>query len=189
MSTHEHDEALAISQHRVDRTGWPPGTWDKEPDRLEWEHAGFPCLIIRNDYFGHLCGYVALPPEHALHGVDYPEIEVGVHGGLTYAGPCRGAVCHIPKPGQPADVWWIGFDCLHCFDLAPGMQKTMIEVREKAALTMSDEMKALLEKMPDDDEYSMEIFQDVYRSVPYVQQETNDLAEQLARLGSEIRRT
>jgi hypothetical protein len=36
----------------VDRTGWPPGPWDDEPDRIEWidEATGQPCLMRRNGF-------------------------------------------------------------------------------------------------------------------------------------------
>lgn len=57
----------------VDRSGWPSGAWDHEPDRLEWRSpTGFACLILRQQR-GHLCGYVAVPPGHPLHGIDYNE--------------------------------------------------------------------------------------------------------------------
>jgi len=110
-------------EHAVDRTGWPPGAWDNEPDRDEWRAHGFPCLIVRNRY-GALCGYVGLPPGHPLHGKDYSDDETAdldVHGGLTYANACAGHICHVPREGEPAEVWWLGFDCGHSCDIQPGM--------------------------------------------------------------------
>jgi hypothetical protein len=41
-----------------------------------------------------------------------------VHGGLTYADRCQGAICHVPQPGESDDVWWLGFDCNHSGDLS-----------------------------------------------------------------------
>ena len=35
--------------------------------------------------------------------------------------PEKSGICHIPDQGEPDDVWWLGFDCLHGGDLAPGM--------------------------------------------------------------------
>jgi hypothetical protein len=67
-----------------------------------------------------------------LHGCrDYcyehsPDALLSVHGGLTYAAFCQESddestgICHVPEPGQPAHVWWFGFDCAHCYDVAPG---------------------------------------------------------------------
>lgn len=107
----------------IDRSKWGPGPWMDEPDRLEFEHEGFPCIVQRVQG-GHLCGYVAVPPGHPWHGVDlsnYPEgIEhPEVHGGITYAEKCVGNICHVPKPGESDDVWWLGFDHAHAGDRSP----------------------------------------------------------------------
>lgn len=29
-------------------------------------------------------------------------------------------ICHVPEEGEPAKVWWFGFDCSHCDDISPG---------------------------------------------------------------------
>lgn len=55
-----------------DKSTWGEGPWQHEPDRLEFEHAGLPCLIVRN-HFGALCGYVGVSPGHPLHKVPYSE--------------------------------------------------------------------------------------------------------------------
>ncbi len=100
----------------------PEGTWHRETDRAEFEANGFACLLQRGP-LGAWCGYVAVPPEHPWHGKAYGEIEPSpdVHGGLTYAHECAGTICHIPKPGESDNVWWLGFDCAHLGDLIPGM--------------------------------------------------------------------
>jgi hypothetical protein len=99
------------------------GPWVDEVNRLEWEAYGLPCLITRNTLLGHLCGYVAVPPAHPLHGLDCDEAcqraGLVVHGGLNYAQRCDGRVCHVAKPGEPDDVWWFGFHCATGFDLLP----------------------------------------------------------------------
>lgn len=98
------------------------GPWVDEPDRVEWKSAGgLPCLIVRNAACGHLCGYVAVPPGHPMHGrgTDDERLDLDVHGGITYAAACRGDVCHVPAPGEPDDVWWIGFDAAHAGDAIP----------------------------------------------------------------------
>lgn len=109
-----------------DKASWGPGPWIDEPDRVEFEHDGFPCIILRVES-GSLCGYVAVPPGHPWHGVDYSRWEKGredvpepdCHGGVTYARKCIGQVCHMPKPGEPDDVWWLGFDHAHLYDISP----------------------------------------------------------------------
>lgn len=107
----------------IDKSKWGDGPWQAEPDRAEWEYAGFPCLAVRHSRSGHWCGYVGVPPNHPLHGKSYDVPNVAIHGGLTYAAACDGHVCHVPKAGEPENVWWFGFDCQHSGDLAPGTPK------------------------------------------------------------------
>ncbi len=95
----------------VDKSDWPRGPWDSEPDKLQWrdETTGLPCLIVRGPV-GALCGYVGVLPGHAFHGLDYgqcpkgsecpdrteerswcdhtPESGLDVHGGITFAHGC-----------------------------------------------------------------------------------------------------
>jgi hypothetical protein len=88
-----------IAYCTVDKAEWVRGPWDDEPDKLQWqdEETSLPCLIVRGPA-GALCGYVGVPKEHPLHGKDYDGAydviytgEEGVHGGLTFAGPCADA--------------------------------------------------------------------------------------------------
>lgn len=97
---------------------WGDGPWQNEPDRIEFEHEGFPCLIIRTQS-GYLCGYVAIESNHPDYDKDYNEVNVECHGGLTYGERCSGHICHIPKPGKPDDVYWLGFDHAHSRDYSP----------------------------------------------------------------------
>jgi hypothetical protein len=111
----------------IDKSTWGPGPWQDEPDRVEWEHAGHPCLMLRNPVWGNWCGYAAVPPGHPWHGVEALDLEPSprVHRGLNFASACNGEVCHVPKPGAPADVWWLGFDCCHGADFSPGMEASL----------------------------------------------------------------
>lgn len=114
----------------IDKSGWPPGPWLDEPDKLQFTHAmtRLPCLLLRDPRGGDLCGYVGVPPGHPWHGRPEHEITaavVGVHGGeITFAGGCQPgdvatAICHVPEPGEPDQVWWLGFDCGHALDIKP----------------------------------------------------------------------
>lgn len=104
----------------------PPGPWQHEPDKAQWvDNTGLDCLIVRNR-MNALCGYVGVPPDHPLHGLDYEDCpDVDVHGGLTFAAACDEhateghGICHVPEPGRPGDVWWLGFDCAHGCDAKP----------------------------------------------------------------------
>lgn len=106
-------------------TPLPDGPWNQEPDHEDFvSPEGFPCIIHRNN-LGAWCGYVAVPTGHPWHGKGYSDVDADVHGGLTYAESCNGPICHMPKPGDPDDVWWLGFDCIHSgdvslFDVATG---------------------------------------------------------------------
>ena len=94
--------------------------WETEPDRVEFEHLGFPCLIRRVQHIGSLCGYVAVPPGHPWHGQSQDDIEddIEIHGGLSYASKSREEWCHKDKP-ELNDYWWLGFDCAHAWDILP----------------------------------------------------------------------
>jgi hypothetical protein len=116
---------MAPETETIDKSAWGPGPWQTEPDRKEWKHVGFACLIVRVPSRGALCGYVGVPPGHPWHGKSYDAVhdldpDIEVHGGLNYAAACYGRVCHVPEPGEPDDLWWLGFAHVHGFDLAPG---------------------------------------------------------------------
>lgn len=61
-----------IEYRTIDKSAWPRGEWDAEPDKVQWqdEATGLPCLIVRNSG-GALCGYVGLSEGHPLYGKSY----------------------------------------------------------------------------------------------------------------------
>lgn len=89
-----------------------------EPGFRVFRHKGFLCAILRMPW-GNLNGYVGLPKGHRCHGVDYNDIhskhDVDVHGGLTFSSPELGAF----EQGIFPDLWWIGFDTAHAWDIRP----------------------------------------------------------------------
>jgi hypothetical protein len=105
---------------------------------------------------GALCGYVGVPKGHPAHGADYMDVDVSVHGGLTYGDECNDVVCHVPEPGRPDDVYWFGFDCGHFDDIIPAMET---HVPRLSAMTHG-----------------------TYKTIAYVRAEITHLAEQLAAL-------
>lgn len=112
----------------IDKSAWPRGPWDNEPDKMQWpdEATGLPCLIRRNRVFGSLCGYVGAPEGHPWFGMGYDDVPADVHGGLTFADACapddrQHGICHVVESGESDRVWWLGFDCGHAGDFAPGM--------------------------------------------------------------------
>jgi len=136
--------------------------WLNEPDRVEFKYLGFDCLIQRvtRDYAGHLCGYVAVTKDHPWFGKVYDEVEVDVHGGLTYSRACEGKICHIVANGEDDNVWWFGFDCAHYDDFSPGN----IALYEKTGIDL------LLGEG---------IFTRSYKDIKFVENEIKRLARQL----------
>lgn len=158
----------------IDKRDWARGPWDDEPDKVQWrdEDTGMTCLIVRGPR-GALCGYVGVPVGHPWHGKEdddcglyqpkpegyeedwYPD----VHGGLTYAASCghgsnpAKGICHVPGPGEPDVIWWLGFDCAHAGDLTNMAHPAHIR-----------------ERWPDRD--------DQYRDISYVRGEVRKLAAQ-----------
>lgn len=81
-----------------------------------------------------------------------------MHGGLTFSDFCQEdaettGICHIPQPGEPERVWWLGMDMAHFMDLIPSMSKRYPHERPEAMET--------------------------YRDLPYVLAECKSLARQL----------
>ena len=107
-----------IEYHTIDKSGWAPGPWRDEPDKIQWrdEETGLPCLIVRAGAdLGHLCGYVGVLRDHPLYGLDYSHDLVAcvdAHGGITFTDTCRSgpeesSVCHVVESGEDDEVWWI----------------------------------------------------------------------------------
>lgn len=116
---------MKTEQTYIDKSSWPRGPWDTEPDRVVTEHAGMPIILKRHPELGHWCGYVGVPEGHPCYGVSgecADPVPHDVHGGCTYARPCdgdpEGGVCHVKVEGEP-DRFWLGFDFAHLGDRSP----------------------------------------------------------------------
>ncbi len=97
-------------------TELPDGPWHAEPDRVELEHGGIPCLLLRGPR-GAWCGYVGLPANHPWTAIDL----------IGQGGPwdrCRVTYQHSrppsdePPPRTVDGAQWIGFACSEEGDLA-----------------------------------------------------------------------
>jgi hypothetical protein len=122
-----------------------------EADKIAWldPATGYECIIMREPRGEYLRGFVGVEPGHPLYGFGHkavpPELDIEVHGGLTYSAVCQKgsspqprlleqarAICHVLRPARfapivdatdhhaGADAWWFGFDCNHIYDLVPG---------------------------------------------------------------------
>lgn len=131
--------------HPIDRRGWPSGPWDAEPNLSAWTEpeTGYACRAMRNFELGTWCGYVRLPPEHLLFGVapnerlavppgwaekrarlgdDVGVIDVFIEGAKEDDGRLPLSLLLAAHGGVNwAQDGWIGFDCCHAGDIAPGL--------------------------------------------------------------------
>lgn len=100
---------------------WGYGEWIEEPDLVQFEYKGYQCVVKRiafqekcikefHVYGGFLCGYVQISNELFFNEKGF-DLDYDVHGGITYN--------EINEDGKN----WIGFDCTHCNDIAPSMEK------------------------------------------------------------------
>ena len=140
-----------MKERVVDRSTWSKGEWDKEPEnRVDFIHSGFSCFILRGP-MGAWCGYVGVPSTHPAYEKDYNDDileKIDVHGGLTYADKCAGVICHVPEPGMPDDVWWLGFDTAHYGDVVPlNVHWAQHDETYKNIKYVTDEVKSLAEQL------------------------------------------
>ena len=63
-------------------------------------------LILKND-IGYRCGYSYVRPHHPWYNIDEYDLEVEVHGGITFS-----------EIDTLSEVRWLGFDCAHGGDAA-----------------------------------------------------------------------
>ena len=111
--------------------------WETEPNQIEEEIDGYKIKIARSISMGHLCGYVFLDKNHKYHGTHYDNIEVDVHGGLTFS-------------EQDGEYWKIGFDCAHYDDLVPYAKFSNKWTRDKEYRNVNyvkSELKSLVEQL------------------------------------------
>lgn len=152
---------------------WGEGPWNHEEDHAVWVDpaTGLDCMINRGPA-GALCGYVGVPPSNFAHGRDYQDLNVVVHGGLTYSKACQedGEICHVPEPGREHDIWWLGFDCAHFTDVMPKHDADMRALRKRDPEL--DAQLGRLEDFPDP-------FPRTYKDWAYVKAEIELLAAQL----------
>lgn len=73
-----------------------------------FEYKGFPCVVLFMPG-GYRCGYVGISKGNPWYKSKRDTEKISCHGGITYQDSCL--------HGQEYEnVWWIGFDCGHCFD-------------------------------------------------------------------------
>lgn len=76
---------------------------------LDEKVGKYRILILNCGY--HPCGYVGVPLNHLLAGIDYDNLDIEVHGGLTFSAKGDGNI-------WPENYWWFGWDYAHAGDYA-----------------------------------------------------------------------
>jgi len=139
----------------------------------EWKHAGLSCAVVLAREAAHRCGYVRVPPNHPAHGKGYDDVDVDIHGGLTFA---EIEPCTEHEDGQGH---WFGFDCVHYMDNSydPSARvEDMTTEKGRAVLKSHRECER---------KYPMPHRQH-YWTLPEVIAETERLAEQLSTIKPEV---
>lgn len=72
-------------------------------------YKGYKVLIV--SYFTHPCAYIGLPEDHPYYNVDYDDIPIDCHGGLTYGSNNHNVVTELRDNG-----YFIGWDYAHYGD-------------------------------------------------------------------------
>lgn len=78
-------------------------------------------------------GYVVIPQGHPLHGKHYEEIEIEVHGGLTFSKNADELGWDEILP-EDKGCWIIGFDCAHVDDTLENWPKEAVKAETEALL-------------------------------------------------------
>lgn len=134
----------------------------------DFEVDGYRCVVLGLAR-GYRCGYVAIDKEHPVYGKYYLDIDVDVHGGLSYGEICNK---YPVKTGQ--EYYWLGFDCIHMHD---GRDMELLKSFEK-----NGETNHYIELYNSGD---IPFSHGVVRSNEYVKEELIRLVEQLKGLESE----
>ena len=121
-----------------------------------WTHEGTECLM-RTGPMGNLNGYIGVEKGHPWWGETYWDLDVDVHGGLTYTGEER------PGTWDKDGRWWLGFDTAHAGDVVPKIEELLADHYAEGTLggAISDAMEG-----------------DVLRGEPYVEEQIKSLVMQ-----------
>jgi hypothetical protein len=117
----KRDKSLAGKAREVDRTSWPKGAWDAEPDRLDWKtEAGYSAIALRH-WLGNWCGYVGAPVGHPAWKSkgSFRANRTAEDREITYAEECN---AEIQIPGDEV-LLWFGFGCSEIGDAHPRFEE------------------------------------------------------------------
>lgn len=184
------DKQYAKTIHFMDKDGLPGGLRLVEPDVAighipVTETLELP-FLIRRDEMGFLLGYVGVPDDSPLAGMDFDDVNgllpQGVHGNLTYSGEL--------KEARDFDIlknhYFFGFDCAHAHDVVPALLNPVRPSFEDDPLIqqIQEVTEALCESLGTSmEELKKEVAKHArYRDLAYVLEECMRLACQLGEI-------
>lgn len=114
-----------IETNLYDKSTWPRGEWDEEPDKIEFidKETNYKCVALRGKYSGIWCGYVYIPAGHPAFAISSLfKYNIEVHGGISYS-----------SSSITNKEWCLGFDCNHLWDSSPvnGKNEPSAQYRDK----------------------------------------------------------
>lgn len=104
-------------------------------------HRGFEWNLVEITWLGEIDdhgvanGYVGIPHSHPLNGVDYDEIDLDIHGGLTFSQEIEG-------------LWVLGFDTAHFGD---NKDNCDLEYCRNEVIRLAEQLYELRDKSLDGD--------------------------------------
>ena len=87
----------------------------------EGECRGYHYVIV--SYGTHPCAYVKIPKGHPYYGKFYDDVNLDVHGGLTYSGN----IGHVEKGSRS---FYLGWDYAHAYDYYGGYEKEFQHIND-----------------------------------------------------------
>lgn len=134
------------------------GEWLEEPDAIEFFYKETRCAILRSPC-GNLNGYINVDKAHPWFEKEFLEIDVEVHGGLSFSDFME-------------EEYWVGFDCGHSNDVCPAVEKVLKQREEEMdnpLKNLDNEFKEALERLR----------HRTYKNIAYVKSECEHLVDQM----------
>jgi len=105
-------EQIILTEENKNKKARDFGVEKKSYNVLNWfdETAGVRRLI-KNVCGSYFCQYIGIPKGHSLYEINYDEIPINCHGGLTFSDNWNNINESFPK-----NYWWIGWDYSHIGD-------------------------------------------------------------------------
>ena len=110
-----------------------------------WVAYGLPCVVVFVRQT-HRCGYVGVRRKNPAYGLEYGDVPVEIHGGLTFGNKEISKKLITNGYSIPKGYYWLGFDCIHAGDAMKGYENIAPSLSQGHFWT-SDEVFAETEKL------------------------------------------